>query len=327
MKKVTAILLLCASTLFAQVPDEITYQGRLREYGQPVTGTRVMSFKVYHTATGPGLDWESGNKTVKVSSGAFTCALSPDIDWCLQDYWIEAVVSGKTLSPREKLTAQVYALHSRTAEDIEKIAGSTISFTIGGERKAAISSGGEFSTLMNSTTFYMVPRGAIIMWSGAIDSIPSGWKLCDGTNGTPNLSGRFIVGYNSSDSDYNLIANTGGEKVHTLTIQEMPIHSHGGTSDNQSRGHAHSGTTGLEGSHAHTYSTRLGYYNADGDMGGYWGNEASATTSSDGNHSHAFTTGDISQGHTHTFSTGNMGGGQAHENRPPYFVLAFIMKV
>lgn len=39
-----------------------------------------------------------------------------------------------------------------------------------------------------------VPKGTIVIWSGAADAIPSGWALCDGTNGTPNLSGRFVFG-------------------------------------------------------------------------------------------------------------------------------------
>jgi hypothetical protein len=54
-----------------------------------------------------------------------------------------------------------------------------------------------------------VPKGAILMWSGAPEAIPAGWTLCDGTNGTPNLSGRFIVGYDEGNTDYNKPGNTG----------------------------------------------------------------------------------------------------------------------
>ena len=39
-----------------------------------------------------------------------------------------------------------------------------------------------------------VPKGLISMWSGSIDSIPVGWQLCDGSNGTPDLRNRFIMG-------------------------------------------------------------------------------------------------------------------------------------
>ena len=42
------------------------------------------------------------------------------------------------------------------------------------------------------------PSGGIVMWSGSVASIPSGWLLCDGTNGTPDLRNRFIVGAGST---------------------------------------------------------------------------------------------------------------------------------
>lgn len=94
-----------------------------------------------------------------------------------------------------------------------------------------------------------VPAGLICMWSGTISSLPEGWILCDGTNNTPNLKGRFIVGYNASDPDYNWKGGnnggigsgkgfTGGAKElnlgiteahtepHTLTEEECPDHRH-----------------------------------------------------------------------------------------------------
>jgi hypothetical protein len=59
----------------------------------------------------------------------------------------------------------------------------------------------------------LVPPGVIVMWSGTV--APAGWALCNGTNGTPNLSGRFIVGYSASQPDYNAIGNFGGENSHS----------------------------------------------------------------------------------------------------------------
>ena len=57
----------------------------------------------------------------------------------------------------------------------------------------------------------LLPRGCILLWSGAADAIPAGFALCDGENGTPDLRGRFVVG--AGNSDYPVGA-TGGTAVH-----------------------------------------------------------------------------------------------------------------
>jgi hypothetical protein len=51
-----------------------------------------------------------------------------------------------------------------------------------------------------------------------------GWAICNGNNGTPNIGGRVIVGYGTGFTTLNEI---GGEKEHTLTLPEIPVHSHG----------------------------------------------------------------------------------------------------
>ncbi len=98
------------------------------------------------------------------------------------------------------------------------------------ERIARFSIGGpyDYADLKRPGTIAtgLVPAGAIMMWSGVLANIPAGWALCDGTNGTPNLSGKFIVGYDETDGNFDTIGNTGGEKSHSLTMNEMPAHSH-----------------------------------------------------------------------------------------------------
>ena len=95
-----------------------------------------------------------------------------------------------------------------------------------------------------------LPVGAIMPFGS--DTIPDNWLLCDGsavsrttyqqlfntigtTYGTgdgfttfnlPNLKGKVPVGKDTSDTDFDTLGNTGGEKEHTLTINEMPNHSH-----------------------------------------------------------------------------------------------------
>lgn len=122
---------------------------------------------------------------------------------------------------------------------------------------------------------HAIPTGVIVMWSGSIGSIPAGWHLCDGTNGTPDLRNRFIVG---AGSEYSVGA-TGGAKEVTLTVEQMP-------------------------NHKHTYTRNSS--NGGGVFGG----------------------GDVLvAGLTYSADTTSTGGGQAHENQPPYYALAYIMKL
>jgi microcystin-dependent protein len=85
-----------------------------------------------------------------------------------------------------------------------------------------------FSSL-NKVQHKFVPQGGIIMWSGSVMNIPKGWALCDGANGTPNLKGRFVVGYDGSDSDYNAIGKFGGWKERTIMPDQAGLapHKHG----------------------------------------------------------------------------------------------------
>lgn len=75
-----------------------------------------------------------------------------------------------------------------------------------------------------------VPSGTILPWHGNITSIPSGFVLCDGSNSTPDLRGRAVIGSGIYSDIYGTTAyypgNIGGERYHKLTIAEMPSHSH-----------------------------------------------------------------------------------------------------
>lgn len=118
-----------------------------------------------------------------------------------------------------------------------------------------------------------VPSGFIGMWSGT--TVPDGWYLCDGENGTPDLRGRFVLGCQTIDG----IGDTGGEDMVTLTVAQMPAHNHVLNSITQSA--------------------------------------LKDDPSKSGNYYYP---------HYTSVTTGSAGSSQPHNNMPPFYVLAYIMK-
>jgi microcystin-dependent protein len=170
-----------------------------------------------------------------------------------------------------------------------------------------------------------IPAGVILMWSGSVASIPAGWKLCDGTLGTPDLRSRFVVGAGSSYAP----GATGGADTVTLNANQMPVHAHG-VSD---PGHAHSvydpgHNHGVnDPGHTHSVPTSPGTGGSPGPARGS-GIDSSVGTggSVTGIWLNASGTGIGIYGAATNISIQNAGSGQAHENRPPYYALAFIQK-
>jgi len=141
-----------------------------------------------------------------------------------------------------------------------------------------------------------IPAGLIAMWSGSIGSIPSGWYLCDGSNGTPNLTDRFIIGAGSTYA----VNGTGGVSSVTLTTNNMPSHTHTATSTVTDPGHVHSG-----GVSAYTNPANTG------------GGSASGGTSN---------TGSAVTGITVATTITAAGSGTSFSILNPYYALAFIQK-
>lgn len=143
-----------------------------------------------------------------------------------------------------------------------------------------------------------IPRGLIAMWNGT--QVPNGWALCNGQIvddlQTPDLSGKFIVGWQSGNEDYSLIGNTGGQDKVTLTTSEIPSHVH---------------------NFADAYYIEA--HDGIGINGSQWiGNNLYGSNKTDRDNSHVA---------LWDHDTRAVGGGQPHENRPPYYVLAYIIKL
>jgi microcystin-dependent protein len=162
-------------------------------------------------------------------------------------------------------------------------------------------------TTVTATTFVgngTIPVGGIIMWSGTIAEISSltGWALCNGSNGTPDLRNRFIVGAHSGAGTG--ITSTTGPGISTDTATN-PNYTPGNTGGETS----HQLTVAELASHTHTLDTRDS--TADNGVG------------SPPNQEFAGWDGGPDRG---AVITQSKGGDNYHENRPPYYALAFIMR-
>ena len=165
---------------------------------------------------------------------------------------------------------------------------------------------------MTADTFVgngITPVGGIILWSGATNAVPGGWALCNGSNGTPDLRDRFVVGAGD-----NYAVNATGGSADAVVVQ----HNHAvGTL---------AGTTNDPGNHTHTFADKFFQRNPDSnameidvhhdDDHGSYGSD-SKTTGGNGAHTHTVTI---------TGSTANQGVSGTNANLPPYYALAYIMR-
>ena len=138
-----------------------------------------------------------------------------------------------------------------------------------------------------------IPTGGILLWSGSIGSIPAGYVLCNGNNGTPDLRDRFVVG---AGSTYAVDA-TGGSADSTL-----PTHTHGATSVVTDPGHAH-GISSVVITAADDFQTSLSTVRP-----------GSGTTTT------------VTTGITVATTNASAGVSATNGNLPPYYALCYIMK-
>lgn len=230
------------------------------------------------------------------------------------NYWVKFTepMANLEVTPQLKdAIKQVYMADVEAIRNLSEVAsklqagGLTIpgNLTISGAMSVKGNSSVEGNSTVNGSFNYL-PKGTIVLWGGT--TAPAGWALCNGQNGTPNLQGRFVLGWNPAGgkhpkvpgSDYNQINGVGGNQVHQLTAGEMPAHTHG---MNEAGHHGH----GMGGAICSNMSG-CGYKQVvTRDRGGFG-------TDGAGNHTH--------QIH-------NAGGNDVHNTMPPYYILAYIMKL
>jgi len=147
-------------------------------------------------------------------------------------------------------------------------------------------------TVDKTTTLSFLPKGIILMWNpDTSGKVPDGWTVCDGKNGTPDLRAKFIIASDDSSDTYKFQA-TGGEETHTLTVDEIP-------------------------SHTHDPGTKFG---CDGRDCGSGGASKAPGIHTDNWNFNASTT-------FNYLRTAPTGGDKPHDNIPPFYSLYYIMKL
>jgi hypothetical protein len=350
-----------------------TYQGRLTLNGSSANANLDLTFKLFDdAAAGNQIGSTITNLNLSVSNGLATVLLDfgtsafPGADRWLQ---IGVRTNGSaadftSLSPRQKLTAAPYSMTA--ANFTGAISDSQLSANIALLNGANVFTG-PISSIAGGTTNYMVPSGLVALWSGSPASIPAGWVLCDGNNGTADLRDRFVVG---AAGTYG-VGNTGGAASHAHSV------AMGGNATDSAGAHTHalSGSTDAEASHTHgvgSYATAAAGAHTHGagtlqfgrqvDFGtsssgtvGPWIISVFSNTSgspkftllwagatdSQGSHSHTVSGASGSgSAHSHTLTAASAASAGAHthtvsftvtsgsaDSRPPYYALCYIMKL
>ena len=326
MRNIIAAIAILAGGAACAATAAFSYQGRLMtaDGTAPLEGVQTLELRLYDTATGGQPLWGRTYSVLLDEDGLFNAEVSDLTGSPLEGMSLDALdnvfslcatktiyvgltvdSSSGEISPRQKLLAVPYATFANdvaeaksdfsvsgklTAQNMSianSLTASSVSVS-GAASAATLATSGNTMVKGNLTVngtitgSGIVPVKGIIMWSGS--TVPDGWALCDGTHGTPDLRGRFIVGAGQGNGLSNyVVGGTGGEEKHKLTVEEMP-------------------------SHRHSYKFKGADINDD------WENDNELYSVS-------------KKYYENTANTEKTGGDKAHENRPPYYVLAFIMRI
>ena len=277
-----ALLMMVTISFGDTIPQLINYNGTLSDpSGNPVPdGSYNIAFNIYDASVDGNILWSEvwNDTTVKVvvTDGSFNAMLGAHTPIPATFFsqhptiWLGITVdTDSEMLPRQRITSVGYAFHAG-----------------------------------NGT-----PRGGIIMWSGAVNDIPDGWALCDGTNNTPDLRNRFVIGAGNS---YD-VGTSGG------SITKNFSHTHKGPS------HTHSGP-----SHRHYCDWTIGPYPQGNDFDDeVEDGDEDTPAGSDHQHRVQLYTEYEGTGQTGASGTGNTSAaGSANQDiMPPYYALCFIMKL
>jgi hypothetical protein len=304
------------------IPPEVNHQGVVTVNGHRFNGLGDFRFALVDSDTGKNLWTNDGTNLdgtgmpadavpIAVDRGTYSVRLG-NVDLphmtaiptavfsqenvVLRIWFSDGTYGVQQLTPDYVLTSVPYAYVAANAtEASHAVAADTAAHASAAETATEAA----HAATADALTKPELPPGAVIMWAGSISTIPDGWVLCDGTNGTPDLRDKFIVAARQDDDSVpktnvtGSLTLTGGSATHTHGAGSYTVPAH-----------THSGTV------------------AECDV-----SQTFAATDYEGERAQL-----AKSDHTHQLTISPSGGGQltgtAGEagSLPPYYALAFIMK-
>ena len=241
-----------------------------------------------------------------------------------------------TMSTQNSNAVNITGGSVKTTGDLNVTGALKLDNSVGSTGQVLVSSGSSATPTWGNAFV----RGMIMLWSGSTGTVPSGWALCNGGFGTPDLTNRFVIGAGNSYA-----VNAKGGSANAVVVS----HTHSLSGNTGSAGAqaltastSVTGTTTSAGNHSHTLPHYLvqavagtGDIDRDNEYQ-QWKALSGQSTRTSGSHSHglsisASTSVSSVSNHTHPLSgnTGNTNGGVSgtNKNLPPYYALAYIMKL
>lgn len=266
----------------AALPVYMTVEGHVERGGEAFSGAALLDVRIYDVPSGGLPRFEQTGLPIEVLGGRFFTevggqSLSDALGFGVR--WIELTVDGETLAPRRPLSAVPLTLWARRLAD-DGLAFDELGRRLGvgiNPPQAALDVQGQLrlrdpavqdDMLLVSDAqgyahwqqIFSVRPGMIAVWSGDAASVPTGWAVCDGQYGTPDLRDRFVVGAGGTLA----VGATGGAETHTHAVDVPSV------STDATGGHGHtvdiaSFNTSSDGAHTHSIDFPGGTLSWQGD--------------------------------------------------------------
>lgn len=237
MKTVLTFILvvMLISVASADVPTMINYQGKLTDNaGDPIDTTVDILFTICVDSAGVLCIWGETQPGVEIVDGLFNVKLGsvvsidPDV-FIDDDRWMHIKIGGsggEDIEPPTEFLTSPYAFNSTYADTSFNIANDSVtsqSIANGTIQFQDIGSNGavDGDVMKFNGSQWMaddcLPVGVIVMWSGSLASIPTGWVLCNGSSSTPDLTDRFIYGVGTGENP----GASGGSSNHSHNVNHL----------------------------------------------------------------------------------------------------------